>query len=105
MSLTAKQVEDFFSDLDENVDLFYDLDWSWRNEQVVEIDGTAYRCLYIEGHEGGEGSYQCDIYKVVRIGEQYFRVDGHYQSYEGSDWGRWYEVHGVVKPVTFWEAL
>lgn len=105
MSLTAKQVEDFFSANDENIDLFYDLEWSWRNEQVVDIDGVAYRCLYIEGHEGGEGSYQCDTYKVVRIGEQYFRVDGHYQSYEGSDWGRWYEVHGVVKPVTFWEAL
>lgn len=105
MSLTAKQVEEFFNETEENEDLFYEVDYAWETEQVITIDGQDYRALYIEGEHGGEGTYSADTYIVVRIGEQYFRIDGHYQSYDGSDWGRWYEVHGVIKPVTFWEAL
>lgn len=105
MSLTAKQVQEFFGHDDESYDLFWEIDYRWETEQVITIDGIDYRALYIEGEEAGEGSYSADVYKVVRIGEQYFRIDGHYQSYDGSDWGNWYEVHGVIKPVTFWEAL
>lgn len=105
MSLTAKQVEEFFDETDENQDLFYELEYEWKNEQVVTIDEHDYRVLYIEGHTGHEGDYNSETHHVIRIGEQYFRVDGHYQSYNGTDWGHWYEVHGVIKPVTFWEAL
>lgn len=105
MSLTAAQIHDFFDESDENMDLFYDLEWLWKNEQVVNIGGHDYRALYIEGETGHEGDYNCDTYMVIRVGEQYFRIDGHYQSYEGTEWGSWYAAHSVIKPVTFWEAL
>lgn len=60
--------------------VYKELDFNGIKEQVVWVADF-----------GGEGMGDM-CYVVIQIGDQYFRKDGYYQSYEGSTWdGEFYE--------------
>lgn len=55
-------------------------------------------------HEGGEYGYATFI--VFKVGTQYFRKEGFYQSHYGNDWdGSFEEVQPVLKQVSDWEVV
>lgn len=56
----------------------------------------------VGGHEGdGE-----TLYMVVKLGNQYFRADGHFNSWESGIWWEGSEFYEVVQqPVTRYEYL
>lgn len=72
---------------------------------VVEGLGTL---SYVTGEHGGEGSaeYIWQVWSVVNLDTdeiQYFKKDGYYASYDGSNWdGEIYEVEPFEKTVTDW---
>ncbi len=75
-------------------------------DRPVELHGRTVEL--VEADTGGEGHGE-DIYMVFKTvdvdgAEQYWRKDGYYASYDGSDWdGDFREVKPVERVVTFYE--
>lgn len=63
---------------------------------------------YVDGEHGGEGSGEniWQVWSVTADDEvQYFRKQGYYASYDGSNWdGDLYEVEPFEKTVTDWRT-
>jgi hypothetical protein len=64
---------------------FYDFieDLTWRDAEIELRSGTA---KVVEFIDAGEGDYSADTRLVFSVNEQLFRVDGHYESWAGSEW-------------------
>lgn len=65
--------------------VFYDFheEIDWRDTEIELPSGTVKK---VEGEDAGEGDYSADIYIVFSVNGQLFRVDGHYESWAGSEW-------------------
>ena len=93
------EVELYFGDLD-------DVEYYWDDHGPVKLHGRTIE--KVEFDTGGEGHGE-DIYMVVKTTdidgvEQYWRKDGYYVSYDGSNWdGDFREVKPVERVVTFYE--
>lgn len=74
-------------------------DLTWRDAELELKSGTA---KVVEFIDAGEGDYSADTRLVFSVGEQIFRVDGHYESWAGNDWEAddLYEVAPVQVYVT-----
>jgi hypothetical protein len=70
---------------DEITRVFYDFfdTLNWRSTEIELPSGTV---KLVEAEDAGEGDYSADIYVVFSVNGQYFRVDGHYESWAGSEW-------------------
>lgn len=111
MSLTAKEVAEKISDYEDSSQ-FEDEGWGnfyetvkaghWGDEkQEFEVPGLP-TIRYIDSY-GGEGQGD-DYWVVFKCGEQYFRVDGWYASYDGGELdGELYEVFPRQVTSTFYE--
>ena len=77
---------------------------TWRSDpQPVETPwGPA---VSVEDF-GGEGQGD-HAHVVVKLGDQYFKIDGYYSSWEGTDWSydEWYEAKPVEKTVIEYEKV
>jgi hypothetical protein len=83
------------------------LEYTWgQYGQPIELHGRTIDLE--EADTGGEGHAE-DIYMVFKTTdidgtEQYWRKDGYYASYDGSDWdGDFREVRPVERVVVFYE--
>jgi hypothetical protein len=56
----------------------------------------------VELQDAGEGDYSADTHFVFSVGEQLFRIDGHYESWAGGEWEaeQMYEAEPVQVMVT-----
>jgi len=89
------------------VDSWYDVEegFDYKNQSFV-IDGV--KIEKAEFDTGGEGHGE-DIYMVFKTTDadgnvQYWRKDGYYASYDGSNWdGDFREVRPVERVVTYYE--
>lgn len=70
-------------------------------EQFVSIDGVEHPLEVVSTH--GEGSYNYETWIVFSLEGRYFRVDGRYESYVGSEWGSLREVTKGTKTVEVYE--
>lgn len=87
--------EDFFSNEGYSWDEF-----EYTKQAVISIEGTDVPVKFVEGETGGEGSGEY-CYVILRVGEQYFRKEGYYSSYNGTDWdGDFDEVEPYQKTIT-----
>lgn len=97
MSFTVKEVEDAINkweekDQEENPNSYYDgvydrLKWG---EELEEIEGLG-KLEYVDDY-GGEGQGD-DYWVVFKVGDQFFRKNGWYASYDGGELdGELYEV-------------
>lgn len=63
------------------------------------IDGVKPEIIkdwcYGDGHEMG---------KVIKIGDQFWQVDGTYSSWDSSEWDDIYEVEVYVEPTTMYRV-
>lgn len=74
-------------------------DLTWRNAELELKSGTAKTVKYIGA---GEGDYSADTLLVFDVNGQLFRVDGHYESWAGSEWeaNDMFEAEAVQVMVT-----
>jgi len=76
--------------------------WSSSGKNAIEVPGLG-ELEYVDEY-GGEGKGD-DYWVVFKIGEQYFRVDGWYASYDGGELdGEPYEVSPKEQTITTYEA-
>lgn len=125
MPYTAKQVEEILESLTISYDsrrdgsrwkfektTDYDPEFSWSEfEEALEIGKPltipglgVITPLVVDG--GGEGSGEhCEIvFKVTT--EQYFKKNGYYASFHGTDWdGEFFEVQPTEKVVTVYPRI
>lgn len=82
-----------------------DFNWgefSWGAREALDTEVGVVRVVDQEGGEG-QGDHAHIVFQVKDTG-QYFRIDGYYSSYEGTDWdGELREVHRVTREVVFYE--
>jgi len=83
-------------------------DWSLprdQRKQEVELPGIG-TAVYVDAKSGAEGGGE-DIWVVFKIGERFFRLNGYYASYDGSNWGEsgLDEVTPKEKVVTVFETV
>lgn len=64
------------------------------------IHGVTDGAEVVVGPEIGEREMRWDVRTVIRIGDKFFAVDGRSDSWEGPEWGDWYEVKPVEKTIT-----
>lgn len=104
-NLTASQVENALEEtylLDDGWD---ELGWyaDYKKVETLSVEGYDYDFEVLE--QDGEGSWSYSTSVVFRVGDQFFRKTGHYQSHYGNDWdGPLTEVKPSQKTVTVWEA-
>lgn len=87
------------SSLDNGIDWGEDVSQNFVNGYVLE---------FVESFGGeGMGDHAHVVYSVRPQNSddmQYFRIDGYYTSYDGTDWdGELYEVKLTTRTVTFYE--
>jgi hypothetical protein len=58
-------------------------DIGWAKKEPELKSGTVKIVKFIDA---GEGDYSADTLLVFSVGEQLFRVDGHYESWAGGEW-------------------
>lgn len=58
-------------------------DIGWRQAELELKSGTA---KVVEFVDAGEGDYSADTLLIFEVNGQYFRVDGHYESWAGGEW-------------------
>jgi hypothetical protein len=80
--------------------------YSEPNYEVASLDVTL---SHVDGEHGGEGSaeYIWQVWKTVDAegNVQYFKKEGYYMSYDGSNWdGELFEVEPFEKTVTDWKV-
>lgn len=101
MKLTAEQVEQAILDETGNY-AWNNLGWDIKNSLVV--DGESYEFEVVDTQNDGEWGYE--TYVVMRVGNQYFRKSGYYESHYGNDWdGDFEEVEEAEKKVTVWRTV
>lgn len=77
-------------------------DFSWGAREALSTDVGVVRVVDQTGGEG-QGDHAHIVFTTENTG-QYFRIDGYYSSYEGTDWdGELREVHRVTREVVFYE--
>lgn len=84
-------------------------DWAGEISSPAEVPhlGTVHVVENFGGEGQGDSMYL--VFRIHRLTEdeewlRYFRLDGYYSSYGGSDWdGDLYEVSPVQRMVTFYE--
>lgn len=77
-------------------------EFSWGAREALDTELGVVRVVDQEGGEG-QGDHAHIVFLVKDTG-QYFRIDGFYSSYEGTDWdGELREVHRVTREVVFYE--
>jgi hypothetical protein len=92
---------------DEKVFHWFDIEnWEYSWKEPLTFDGrTIEKAEFDTGGEGhGEDVYM--VFKTVDVDgtEQYWRKDGYYSSYGGTDWdGDFREVRPVERTVVFYE--
>lgn len=62
-------------------DFIANITWS---ESEVDL-GEVGEAVYVDGKLGREGGGE-DIWFVFSVGDSFFRMEGFYSSYDGSDW-------------------
>lgn len=70
-------------------------------DHYVRIDGVDHKIEVVSEDDGG--SYSYDEFVVFVLEGRFFRVDGHYESYNGSDWTELREVTKGTKTVEVYE--
>lgn len=83
--------------------------WGYEGQEHEPFEVPDFGTLaYVDGETGGEGSaeYIWQVWSVTDAdGVQYFKKDGYYMSYDGSNWdGALYEVEPFEKTVTDWRT-
>ncbi len=81
-----------------------DLDEFWydTDQIALSVNGITEMTSVVEDF-GGEGQGDAR-YVVFKLGEQFFRKEGYYTSYDGSTWdGDFFECFPVIREVTFYE--
>jgi hypothetical protein len=110
MSFTVKEVEEKVSELEES-GWEDQKEYGYSNiyefikgeEETVEVPGLG-KLEYVEDY-GGEGSGD-DYWVVFKIGDQFFRKDGWYASYDGGELdGELYEVKPTKVSVTEYQKV
>lgn len=99
MSFTAKQIEEALDTLREDEDFdYYELE-----EDSVELPNIG-KTEAIDNY-GGEGQGD-ERWIVFKVGDQLFRLNGYYSSYDGSTWdGGVEEVEAYEKTVTDYRVI
>lgn len=71
--------------IDEFPSAFYQFveDIGWRRAELELKSGTA---KVVEFINAGEGDYSADTLLIFEVNGQFFRVDGHYESWAGNEW-------------------
>lgn len=71
--------------LDEFTSAFYQFveDFGWGQAEIELASGTA---KVVEFEDAGEGDYSADTHLIFSVNGQIFRVDGHYESWAGTEW-------------------
>jgi len=117
--ITARQFENIVSEgvkgtyktwKDEIVDTEYDGSdfWSEAEGALSIILDDEHTAQFFDGALGGEGSAEY-IWQVWAVKDaegnlQYFKKEGYYASYDGSNWdGSLFEVEPFEKTVTDWK--
>lgn len=91
-----------------DIDCWYE--WEELEGETVAVPGLGL-VEVVENFGGeGQGEHMHLVFKVEHSGEwpsvKYYKVDGYYSSYGGSEWdGNLYEVKPVQRMVTFYEKL
>jgi len=107
MSFTAKEVEEKISEFEEagyestyGGGVYYDL----KGEQE-DIEVTGFGTLKFVDEYGGEGSGD-EFWVVFKVGDQFFRKEGWYASYDGGELdGELYEVKAAKVQRTEYERI
>lgn len=73
---------------------------TWGNHYVC-IDGVEHPLEVVSTNDSS--SYQYDVWVVFVLEGRFFRVDGTYESYVGSEWGPLREVTKGTKVVEVYE--
>ena len=104
MSLTVSAVNEVLSELCDH----YWSELSWQinrnNINTVEIDGVDYPIEILE-EEDPDREWEYEVWIVVKVGEQVFKVSGTYRSHDGTTWNPLEEVHAVEKTISVWESV
>lgn len=74
-------------------------DIGWRRAEIELASGTA---KVIDYEDAGEGDYSAAIVLIFEVNGQFFRVEGRYESWAGSEWeaNDLHEVEPVQVMVT-----
>lgn len=68
---------------------------------IVQIDGIDHLIEIVSQHERRDWSY--DAFIVFKLEGRFFRVNGQFQSYEGTEWENLQEVSLKTKTVEVYE--
>jgi hypothetical protein len=102
MGFTAEQVKEMVSEFEEKNedDDSYSVYDRLKREEEVEVPGLG-KLIHTDSY-GGEGQGD-DYWVVFQAGDQYFRVNGYYASYDGGELdGEVEEVEPHEVTVTEW---
>lgn len=83
-------------------------EYQWGSTKPFVVDGIDGTIEVVDTAGGeGQGDHAHIVFKVVTVDgdEQYFKIDGYYSSYDGTDWdgSDLFEVRPIERTVVFYE--
>lgn len=99
---TYRREQPLVSDLPMEIDSLYELVYALESSEDFGVDMPGVGTLVYVERYGGEGEgdqYWC----IFKVGDRFFKIDGHYQSYSGGEYDEIYEVVGKQVMKTEWE--
>lgn len=103
MTYTAKQIMEAIETDFEGYDSEF---WHEAGDAAVELPSLGITTEPIEDF-GGEGMGD-SVYVIFKIGDQFFKKDGYYSSWNGTDWDEGEPLHEVApaqEMVTVYKAV